>query len=78
MLEIIQFLVWLTRAKGQRESKWFQTTSSDVFTFTIILQEIGLDILETVKETKRDFNPIKSRLKVKFNSSTIIISNKES
>ena len=76
--EIVRFLVWLTGAKGQRESKRFQTTSSDVFAFAIILQEIGLDILETVKETEGDFDPIESRLEVKFDSSTVTTSDEES
>ncbi|KAJ5909888.1 hypothetical protein N7504_004531 [Penicillium tannophilum] len=64
--EIVRLLVWLAGAKGQRESKSFRTTSSDVFAFATILQSVGLDIIETVNETQDEMAVLESRLAVKF------------
>jgi hypothetical protein len=44
--EVVRFLVWLAGAKGQTSSKRFDTTSSDVFAFAIILQSLGMDLME--------------------------------
>jgi hypothetical protein len=64
--EIVRFLIWLVGAKKQKDYKWFETASSDVFAFAIILKSIGLDVLDTIDETKDIVDSMESRLVVKF------------
>ncbi|KAJ5657967.1 uncharacterized protein N7484_001616 [Penicillium longicatenatum] len=76
--EIVRFLVWVAGAKGSRGSKLFKTTSSDVFAFAVILQEIGLDMLETVHNPKEDLDVLESRLVVQFDSGLVMHNDEES
>ncbi|RYP41940.1 hypothetical protein DL767_000677 [Monosporascus sp. MG133] len=69
--EIVRFLVWLAGANKQKECKRFETTSSDVFAFAIILESIGLDVIDAIGETEDEVEAIESRLVVKFTPGAI-------
>ncbi|KAF2809779.1 uncharacterized protein BDZ99DRAFT_571536 [Mytilinidion resinicola] len=69
--EIVRFLVWLAGAKKQKDCKRFETTSSDVFAFAIILKSIGLDMIDTIRETEDEVDSMESRLVVKFTPDAI-------
>ncbi|KAH6680208.1 hypothetical protein B0J14DRAFT_578081 [Halenospora varia] len=69
--EIVRFLIWLVGAKKQKECKRFETASSDVFAFAIILKSIGLDVIDTIEETKDEVDCMESRLVVIFTPGAI-------
>lgn len=52
--EIVRFLTWIAGAKQQPQSRRFETTSSDVLGFAIILHAIGFEALDVKRRSEHD------------------------
>ena len=69
--EVVRFLVWLAGGKSQKESKGFDTTSSDVFCVAFVLQSLGLDSLEVSASPQHHKTATESKLLVRYTPSAI-------
>lgn len=76
MEEIQRFLVWLTGAKGQKNTIKFETASTDVFGLAIVLQKIGLDMIKTISTEGAESETSENNLIVIFNPKALAIGRK--
>jgi hypothetical protein len=64
--ELVNFLIWLAGARKQTWSRRFETTSSDVFSFAVILQSLGFDMIDIRTLPEDDIDSTESRLVVQY------------
>ncbi|KAJ4286968.1 hypothetical protein N0V90_012848 [Kalmusia sp. IMI 367209] len=65
--ELVRLLVWLAGGDNQEHCGLFETDSSDVFAFAVVLKSLGLDAIDTVRDDEQEeFYSMESELIVRY------------